>query len=196
MSHTIPASEVVPRHRPADELVTVLDDVAASPRAAGTVDMVVARPHDGHRDVLALGTFTVADGLVGDNWRTRGSSRTPDGSADPDAQLTLVNRRWLDHISGGAPRFWPLAGDQVVVDLDLSTSNLAPGDRLRLGSAVVEVTPKPHNGCKKFVTRYGIEAMRMVASEVGRDLRLRGIHVRIVTAGEAGPGDAVTLLPP
>lgn len=195
MSHTIPASEVVPRHRPADELVAVLDDVAGSPRTDGTVDMVVARPHDGHRDVLDRGTFTVADGLVGDNWRTRGSSRTPDGSADPDAQLTLVNRRWLDHVSGGDQRYWPLAGDQVVVDLDLSTSNLAPGDRLRLGSAVVEVTPKPHTGCKKFVVRYGVEAQRMVASEVGRDLRLRGIYVRVVTGGDASPGDAVTLLP-
>jgi len=195
VSHTIPASQVVPRHRPADELVAVLDDVAASPRAAGTVAMVVARPHDGQRDVLARGAFTVADGLVGDNWRTRGSSRTPDGSADPDAQLTLVNQRWLDQVSGGDQRFWPLAGDQVVVDLDLSTSNLAPGDRLQLGSAVVEVTPKPHNGCKKFVARYGVEAMRMVASDVGRDLRLRGIYVRVATAGDAGPGDAVTLLP-
>lgn len=189
----MPTSDVLPRHRPANELLAGLGDVAASPSSIGTVAMVVARPNNGQRAVLARGTFTVADGLLGDNWRTRGSSRTPDGSAELDAQLTLINRHFLDHVSGGDSRFWPLAGDQVVVDLDMSTSNLVPGDRLQLGSAVVEVTPKPHNGCKKFVVRYGVEAQRMVASEVGRDMRLRGIYVKVVTDGVAGPGDLVTV---
>ncbi len=149
--------------------------------------MVVARPAENERQTLESGTFTVAGGLDGDDWHVR-------GSVDPDAQVTLINQAWVDHISGGDRSRWPWAGDQVVVDLDLSTDNLTPGDRLQLGSAVVEVTPKPHTGCKKFVARFGVEAQRLGATDLGKALRLRGIYVKVIEDGEAGPGDTITKL--
>lgn len=175
-------------HVSADELrdgIARLDD---APADRGTVAMVVARPAVDEREVLPTGSLTVGEGLVGDGWRRRG---TP----DPDAQLTLIGSRWLDVITAGDRDRWPLAGDQVVVDLDLSHDNLRPGDRLRLGSALVEVTPKPHTGCRKFVARFGVEAQRIGSSEMGRNLRLRGIYVRVVEDGTVAPGDEIAKVP-
>ena len=88
-----------------------------------------------------------------------------------------------------------LAGDQLHLDLDLSLANLPPGTRLALGSAVIEVTAKPHLGCAKFVDRFGRDAMRFVNSPVGRELRLRGLNARVVVAGTVRPGDEVRKLP-
>ena len=156
--------------------------------------MIVARPAEGERVELEVGELTCEDGLVGDDWRTRGSSRTPDGSAHPDMQLTLINRRFLALVAGDRDR-WRLAGDQLVVDLDLGVDNLVPGQRLAVGSAVVEVTPAPHNGCRKFTGRFGADAVRFTASELGRQLRLRGVHVRVVEPGTVRPGSAVVKLP-
>lgn len=171
-------------HLTAEQLETGLAGVRSSPSDGGTVAMIVARPAEDERETLASGTFTIAGGLEGDDWHHR-------GSVNPDAQLTLINRAWLDHISAGDRSRWPLAGDQVVVDLDLSTDNLVAGDRLRLGTALVEVTPKPHTGCKKFVTRYGVEAQRLGATDIGKTLRLRGIYVKVIEDGEAAPGDTI-----
>ena len=89
---------------------------------------------------------------------------------------------------------WPLAGDQLYVDLNLSGENLPPGTRLAVGTAVLEVTPPPHTGCKKFVARFGIEAMKFVNSGVGRELNLRGVNAKVVGSGTVRPGDAVKKL--
>lgn len=157
--------------------------------------MVVARPAEGERVELEVGELTPEDGLVGDDWRSRGSRRTPDGSAHPDMQIAVVNRRFLALVAGSRDR-WRLAGDQLVVDLDLGVDNLAPGRRLAIGSAIVEVTPAPHNGCRKFTERYGADAVRFTASELGRQLRLRGVYVRVVRPGTVRPGDAIVKLAP
>lgn len=178
-------------HLTADRLAAGMDHVDEAPDDHGQVSMVVSRPRPGHRAVLDEGSLTSGDGLVGDGWRDRGSTSTPDGSAHPDAQVTLINQRFLDLVSDGDRGRWPLAGDQIVVDVDLGIDNLAPGDRLRVGTALVEVTPKPHTGCKKFVARYGVEAQRLVSSDAGRHRRLRGIYVRVVQDGVVVPGDTV-----
>jgi hypothetical protein len=84
---------------------------------------------------------------------------------------------------------WPLAGDQLYIELDLSTDNLPPGTRLAIGSAAVEVTAQPHTGCNKFVARFGLEAMQFVNSPVGRQLNLRGINTKVVQQGVIRVGD-------
>jgi MOSC domain-containing protein YiiM len=86
---------------------------------------------------------------------------------------------------------WALAGDQLYVDLDLSGTNLPPGTRLDVGSAVIEVTSQPHRGCGKFATRFGVDALRFVNSDIGRELNLRGVNARIVTGGTLRTGDAI-----
>jgi MOSC domain-containing protein YiiM len=155
--------------------------------------MIVRRPETEAREVLADGVLDLAEGLVGDNWRTRGSARTPDGSAHPDMQLTLVNARALALIAQRKDR-WPLAGDQLVVDLDLSVDNAPPGTRLRIGQAVIELTAQPHTGCKKYAARFGVDALGFVSSPVGKRLQLRGVNARVVQPGAIRVGDPVTIV--
>src|SRR5215471_12623264 len=168
-----------------------LDDIRRSPADEGVIELVVARPADGERRLLNSAELDLTLGLVGDNWRPRGNRHTDDGSADPEAQLTIMNAR-VSRLVAVDPDRRPLAGDQLHVDLDISIDNLPPGTRLALGTAVVEISARPHLGCAKFVERFGREAMRFVNSPVGRDLRLRGVNTRVVVPGTVRPGDTVS----
>jgi hypothetical protein len=172
------------------ELEAGLDEIRRSPKDEGLLKLIVRRPAVDEREVLAEGELHPAAGLVGDSWRTRGSSRTVDGSAHPDMQLNIMNARVVALVAQAQER-WPLAGDQLFIDMDLSAENLPAGTRLALGSAVIEVTAEPHNGCKKFVARFGLEAMKFVNSEVGRELHLRGINAKVVQPGVIRVGQAV-----
>lgn len=176
-----------------EQLDAGLDAVAASPADDGRLEMVVSRPAVDERRVLDEGVLEVGAGLVGDSYLARGSTSTTDGSADPEAQLNLMNARAVDLVAGGDRSRWPLAGDQLFVDFDLSVSNAPAGTRLRIGTATIEVTAKPHRGCAKFADRFGIDAARWVNSDP--ELRLRGINARVVEAGSVRPGDRVTKLP-
>jgi hypothetical protein len=178
-------------HRTTAELEAALVEVRQAPADDGTVDLIVGRPATGEREVLDEGLLDLAEGLVGDNWRERGSRHTPDGAAEPDRQLNVINAR-LSRLVAVDPERRALAGDQLHLDLDLSIANLPPGTRLALGSAVIEVTEPPHLGCAKFVERFGREAMRFVNSPLGRELRLRGMNAKVVVAGTVRPGDTVT----
>ena len=181
-------------HRTTADLEAALDDVRAAPKGVGVVDLIVARPAEGEREVLAEGALDVSVGLVGDNWSRRGSRQTADGSAHPEMQLNVISSR-LSRFVAVDPERRMLAGDQLHVDLDLSEENLPPGTRLALGSAVIEVTAQPHLGCAKFVERFGRDAMRFVNSPIGRQLRLRGLNAKVVMAGTVRPGDEIRKLP-
>ena len=173
------------------ELEAGLEHIRQSPKDGGTVEMIVRRPQVNEREILAVARLDPRDGLVGDNWLAKGSGHTADGSADPDAQLTIMNARVIALVAQSKER-WPLAGDQLYLDLDLSAENLPPGTRLTIGSAVVEVTAQPHTGCRKFRSRFGADAMRFV--NWSKDLHFRGINAKIVRAGDVRLGDLATKL--
>lgn len=170
------------RHLTMEELKAGLDEIRRAPRDEGVLELIVRRPATNKREVLEECELHTADGLVGDSWKTRRSSRTPDGSAHPDMQLNIMNARAIALVAQGKDR-WPLAGDQLYIDMDISAENMPPGTRLALGSAVIEVTAEPHNGCKKFVARFGLDAMKFVNSAVGKQLHLRGINARVIQSG-------------
>ncbi len=172
------------------ELEAGLDEIRQSPTDEGALALIVRRPEVGEREVLNIGELDCVDGLVGDNWRTRGSSRTADRSAHPDMQLNLMNARVIALVAQTRDR-WPLAGDQLFIDLDLSTNNVPPGTQLALGSAVIEVTDQPHAGCKKFVQRFGVDALKFVSSPVGKQLQLRGVNAKVIHAGTIRVGEIV-----
>ena len=174
----------------ADALEAGLPDILASPKDEGVVTMIVRRPDTGEREVVDSGELDVARGLVGDNWRSRGSRMTDDGSAHSEMQLNLMNSRVIALVAGSEDR-WALAGDQFFVDLDLAKENLPAGTRLATGSAIVEVTAVPHLGCKKFVARFGMEAMKFVNSRRGKKLCLRGINAKVVQSGRVSTGDTI-----
>jgi len=169
-------------HPTTEELEAGLDQVRAAPKSEGVLELIVRRPRTDEREVLEEGSLDLIEGLVGDNWRTRGSRMRPDRSAHPEMQLNVMSARAVALVARERER-WRLAGDQLYVDLDLSEENLPPGTRLSIGEAVIEVTAPPHLGCKKFVARFGMDAMRFVNNEVGRSLRLRGLNARVLEPG-------------
>jgi hypothetical protein len=181
-------------HLTSDELLAGLEHIQQAPADQGRLELIVRRPSVDAREVLEEGQLDIADGLVGDTWKVRPSSRTPDRSAHPDMQINIMNARVIDLVARQRDR-WALAGDQLFIDLDLSAANVPPGTRLALGTAILEVTPQPHTGCDKFVERFGLAAMKFVNSPTGRALNLRGINARVVQGGVVRTGDHARKLP-
>jgi hypothetical protein len=180
-------------HLTTDQLNAGLDHVKDAPSDAGTVEMVVSRPRTDERVVLDSGELVVGEGLRGDNYLARGG-KTAQDPAHPEAQINIMNSRVIDVITNGDKDRWRWAGDQLLVDFDLSVDNAPPGTRLQIGTAVLEISQKPHRGCAKFSVRFGQDAVRWVNSEKGTRLKLRGLNAMVITAGTVKPGDTVTKL--
>jgi MOSC domain-containing protein YiiM len=179
------------RHRTREEVEARLGHVRAAPSDVGVVELIVRRPAVDEREVVEEAELDLELGLVGDNWASRG--RSGGRPANRDAQITVMGARPIDLVAGSRDR-WPLAGDQLFVDLDLSRDNLPPGTRLAIGTAAIEVTSIPHTGCKKFAARFGLEALKVFDTDEGLALNLRGINTRVVEPGTVRAGDAVRKL--
>ena len=182
-------------HLNIEQLDAGLDHIRRSPADVGRLMMIVRRPDVDRREVVQEGRLDVAYGLVGDTWNVRGSTSTPDGSPNPEAQVTIINSRALDLMAQSEDR-WPLSGDQLVIDIDMGMENLPPGTQLSIGSAVIEISEKPHTGCVKFADRFGKDALRFVSTPMAMDMRLRGVNTRVVRSGTIRAGDTVEKLAP
>lgn len=170
------------RHRSYAELEAGLAEIERAPRERGVLELIVRRPVRGEREVLTVGELSVDEGLVGDRWGQ--------GKRHRENQLAIMSSRVVALLAQDRER-WPLAGDQLYVNLDLSAEHLPAGTRVAIGTAEIEVSPEPHMGCRLFRERYGPDAERFVNSTVGRALQLRGINAWVVKGGEIRVGDAV-----
>lgn len=172
------------------ELESGINTIRMSPAESGIVELIVRRPQVGEREIIDYGEFDVVEGLVGDNWLNRGFRKRPDGSAHPDMQINIMNSRCISLIAKTRER-WKYAGDQLYIDLDLSKDNLPAGTILEIGTANLEITNEPHLGCKKFLERFGKDAVLFVNSEEGKLLNLRGVNARVTKSGIIRTGDRV-----
>lgn len=175
-------------NRTTEELEARLDDILAAPQDAGPIEMIVRRPAENEREVVQSAELSTEGGLVGDSWVDR-----VDENGDPylPAQLTLMNSRVADAVAINRSR-WPLAGDQIYVDMDISKENLPAGSRIRVGDAVVEISEIPHTGCDKFAGRFGKEALRFANIGTGKENRFRGVNAFVVESGSVQVGDKIT----
>jgi hypothetical protein len=181
------------RYLTREELEAGVGDIRRAPKDEGVLHMIVRRPNVDERELLDEAQLSVDEGVVGDTWRLRSSSRMPNGGPHPDMQLNIIGTRAIGLIAQDRAR-WALAGDQLFVDLDLTGENLPAWTKLQIGSAIIEVTDQPHTGCGKFVSRFGVDAMKFVNSPLGRSLNLRGINARVVQPGTIRVGDVVKKL--
>jgi hypothetical protein len=178
------------KHLSLEELQQGLEEIRQSPKDRGILKAIVIRPETDARVSLQRCELSPDGGVHGDNWSRGCWMSLPDGRPHPDVQVTIMNARTIALIAKGEAR-WPLAGDNLLVDLDLSAGNLPPGTRLSVGSALLEITDVPHKGCKKFAERFGVDATRFVNAREGLQLHLRGIYARIVEPGVVAIGDTV-----
>jgi hypothetical protein len=178
------------KHLTTQELEAGIKDVYLSPKDVGKIELIVCRPDIEKREVVTAAKLDLTEGLVGDNWKARGSKKTVDGSAHPEMQLNIMNSRMIALLAQDKER-WQLAGDQLYIDMDLSAENLPAGTRLKLGSAIVEITAEPHAGCIKFAARFGQDAIKFVNSPLGKELHLRGVNAKVIQPGTIQVGDTV-----
>ncbi len=165
-------------HRTLDQLQAAFD---AMPEPTGTVTLLVRRLPDEGRETPDRARLSAADGFEGDRWNPE--------TSHPEAAVTLMDHRVAQALLGG--RDVELAGDNLIVDMDLGEDALPIGTRLKVGSAVLRITPEPHTGCKKFARRYGTEALKWVNSKAVRHLRRRGVHAVVEVDGEVAVGDRI-----
>jgi MOSC domain-containing protein YiiM len=193
MDAAVPAHVPVGERAPDRDFGPFLAQLEASPKDRGRLEGLVVRPTRETRQVVDEAVVDVDRGVVGDNWLDRGSSSTPDGSARLDSQVTLISTRLLAAIEPDESR-WPLAGDQLYVDLDLSLDNLPIGARVTIGDVVLEVSPAPHTGCAKFSARFGSDALKWTNTTRGRELRMRGMNATVVRGGRIRVGDEIRVV--
>ncbi len=175
---------------PAESLELGLNEVRGAPAELGTLDLIAVRPAMERRKIVETAEVDEEFGVVGDMWAEKPTSKT--GEPDPEAQVTVMSSRAAALVADGDDRDdWAQAGDQLYVDFDVSESNLPVGSRITVGEVVLEVSAEPHLGCGKFIKRFGIDAMKLVNSDEGRALRLRGVNTKVVQAGKVRTGDEV-----
>jgi MOSC domain-containing protein YiiM len=173
------------------ELKEHLPTILSSPKDEGLLACIVVRPEKGERLEPASTEISLEGGVHGDHWAKGCWKLTEDGRPHPDVQICITNARCMAAIAQERER-WALAGDNLFVDLDLGPDNLPPGQRLAVGSAIIEITDTPHLGCDKFIERYGKDACVFVNGAAGRQHKLRGIYARVVQDGRIAVGDRLT----
>jgi MOSC domain-containing protein YiiM len=173
------------RFRTLVELESGLGELPTPNADRGTVVLIVRRGVGGRRETPERLVLTPEEGVPGDAWNRK-------EGATVEGQITVMQVAVAEMIANGQPL--TLFGDNLFLDIDVVGANLPPGTRVRIGDAVLEVTPKIHKGCRKFSGRFGVDALRFVSTPEGRARNLRGLYVRVLTAGEAGPGDVVEVI--
>jgi MOSC domain-containing protein YiiM len=179
------------QHASTTELEQGLSDVLASPTDSGHLTAIFVRPAPNERRTLDSASLSPEGGIEGDRWANDSYYRLKNGRSDPRCQVSVMNGRFLRQVAGDNDDMC-LAGDNLIVDLDLSEANLPAGSQISIGTEVViEITDLKHTGCSKFARRYGNDAKTFANNKQGTALHLRGRYAQIVRGGRIRVGDKV-----
>jgi len=173
------------RHLTTAGLARAFAALTPAPTDGGRVIHVVSRGEKGLRRAHPRIALTAEGGVQGDAWGRRPARKL-------DAQVTVMQAGIASLIANGQPL--ELFGDNLFLDLDISSGSLPSGSQLQIAEVLLEVTPLPHNGCRKFLGRFGEDALRFVQASETRHLNMRGIHVRVIRGGELSVGDEVQVV--
>jgi MOSC domain-containing protein YiiM len=175
--------------RTIDQLEAAWAARGPAPADAGAVRLLCVRKGDGIHETPDAVEITARDGLLGDRWADREPGRDPDGVA----AVTLMSATVAELVR---TKDQPLdiAGDNILVDLDISVEALPAGSRLAMGGAVLRVSEEPHTGCTRFRDRFGLDALKWVSTPAGRAHRLRGVNCSVVQPGTVRVGDRIVVL--
>jgi hypothetical protein len=182
----------VPRRDPNRKTMRTQDELerfylaqAAAPRDRGTLDLIVVRVSSGVHATPPSVELSPTYGMAGDRWSAA-------LFRDRDRQITLMMTSAARAVCDGQPLDIP--GDNLLVNLDLGSNTLPIGSRLRIGAALLEVTRKPHAGCKKFSARFGPDALHWVNDARHATRKLRGINCRVIEGGSVSVGNFVEVV--
>lgn len=174
-------------------LAAALPAVLAAPRDAGVVRLLCARPRPNARTFPEVLTLTRAAGVAGDFEMSRPWLTLPDGSPDPQIQVSVMPAQVLDLCWRERDRV-AHPGDNIAVDMNLSAENLPVGSLLAAGTAVLRVSAEPNDGCVKWKVRCGRAAFAWVTAPAHLPMRLRGLFCSVEQDGELRLGDRLRRL--
>jgi MOSC domain-containing protein YiiM len=173
------------RFRSLADLQRMLEALPGGREDAGHVALLMRRAEGGRRETLGRIVLEPALGVPGDAWARA-------DQPNPEMQIAVMQGDVARMIANRQPL--ALFGDCLILDLDLAAANLPTGSRVRVGAAMLEVSPAPHNGCRKFRARFGDDALRFVSMPALRHRNLRGIYMTVVESGEVRVGDPVEVV--
>src|SRR3954463_13076773 len=133
----------------AEKLEAGLDHVLGSPSDKGRLEAIVVRPHTNERKALKAAVLSSETGIDGDKWLKSSFYRLKNRKSDPRCQVSIMNARFLRQVARSEDAMC-LAGDNLIVDFDLSEANAPTGTQLQIGKeVVVEISDLKHTGCSR-----------------------------------------------
>ena len=176
-----------------EELQTKIDFINAAPHDRGAIYQLCIRPCEGERLFSDSLNLSVTEGVIGDRWKHHTWMHLQDGSPDPRLQVCILQKRVLDLVWTDRQNT-PHPADNIIVDMNLSVSNLPSGSRLQAGSAILEVSDVFNTGCAKWKARYGEASLRWINYSDNRHHRLRGVLCRVISDGQVSHDDVLCKL--
>ena len=173
-----------------EALAAALPAILAAPRDMGVVRLLCARPKPNARTFPDALVLTRAQGVAGDFEMSRPWLTLPDGSPDPQIQVSIIPWQVLDLVWRDRDRV-AHPGDNIAVEMNLTAENLPAGTLLAAGTAVLRISAEPNDGCAKWKVRYGRAAYAWTTATQHLPLRLRGLFCSVEQDGELRLGDTL-----
>ncbi len=178
------------QHATLDFLNARRDWALAAPKDHAPILTLCVRPNEGERTFVSKMQLDPKQGVVGDRWIRKTWMYLEDGSPDPRIQVCLLGSRVLQLIRRD-PDGMTYPGDNIIADMDFSEANMPVGQRLKIGTTVIEVSDVFNTACSKWNERHGNDSLKWINLPENKPHRLRGILCKVVQPGEVTLTDSI-----